>query len=68
MQAYGFANASLEIDKKPRLFCLPEKFAFNVENIFQMIDESLKENPKLRKSSPVEGIVLFKLQATFPCK
>lgn len=69
--AEGFAWAnSLNNDKNlPRLYCEPEKFSINTDNLTQILNDELTENNKIWTDKlPVE-LALFKgLEKTFPCK
>jgi len=67
-QGIHHANSLLELELKPRLYCPPDKLLLNVENVYQMIDATLKSKPTVAKASPITGIILVNLQQTFPCK
>ena len=54
--------------QKP-MFCSPEHFALNGENLFQLIDDFLKRHEAaIDKTVEVEYILIAALQETFPCK
>ncbi len=67
-QGIHYANSLLKLERKPRLYCPPDKLSLNVENVYQMIDATLKSKPTLPKTSSITGIILINLQQTFPCK
>jgi hypothetical protein len=51
------------------MFCSPEHFALNGENLFQIIDDFIKRHEAaLNKNVDIEYIMVFALQETFPCK
>ena len=59
---------NLKEGQKP-MFCSPEHFALNGENLFQIIDDFIKRHKAaMDKTFDIEYILVFALQETFPCK
>ena len=75
--AFGYANTTLEEDKKPLLYCQPSDLALNTLNLRQMLGSRITRNKADVSASDwnayirimnVAGELLGLLQETFPCK
>lgn len=68
-EGYNWANAQLEREKKPLLFCAPIGLALNSNNYLRVLDEAIAENREswLQLKMPVGGILLFALRSKLPC-
>jgi len=66
--ANGFLtlNTKLKFDGKGGVYCPPEKMFLTLDNINDILDEQVKENPSHKKAG-VEGVLLMGLIKTFPC-
>lgn len=71
---YGFSwiNTILISEGRPPLYCVPGNLVLNGDNYIRIIDDELVEDEKSNKSysqsSPIELILFFGLERTFPCK
>ena len=69
-EGYGWANAQLQQEKQPLLFCAPKSFAMNSENYLQILDEAIAKHRESWQQIkvPIGGILLFALRLKLPCE
>jgi hypothetical protein len=63
---YGFANAELEYQKKPLLWCQPATLGL-VEAQYVSIMEKYLQKSGSTANSPPAGVLLLAMEAQFPC-
>jgi hypothetical protein len=67
--AYLYADATLELDHKPTLFCVPRHLALTDENYIDIIDKQIAHaSPPFHDDFKIDGLLLRGLMFTFPCK
>jgi hypothetical protein len=68
-RGYTLSNVWNLSEGQKEMFCPPEHFALNGDNLFQLIDAFLKRHEaSIDKDFKIEYILLAALQETFPCK
>jgi hypothetical protein len=79
--AYGAANTDLAIHKEKMLFCQPRTLTLTVDNYVNIFEQELEKELEAVKQSektkegkqdwltdtPIEFVLLWGLEATFPC-
>lgn len=50
------------------LFCLPQNFSADYENYIKIIDRYLEKSRDVRPDMPIEVILLYGMQKSYPCK
>jgi hypothetical protein len=67
-QGISITNASLKIDKKPVIFCLPDDKIFDADDYIELIDDYLDKNSdKLEHDYQINMVLLLALKEAFPC-
>jgi hypothetical protein len=67
-QGISITNASLKIDKKPAIFCLPDDKIFDADDYIVLIDDYLDKNrDKLEHDYQINMVLLLALKDAFPC-
>jgi hypothetical protein len=68
--SYLAANVELALNKEKILFCQPRTLTLNADNyvnIFEKELAKLKEGEQDWADVPIEFVLLWGLEATFPC-
>lgn len=65
-EAYGFANAHLAEDARPRLYCAPENTALSTDDLQALVLGYTIRN-EYSKDFPVSLILLAAMQEAYPC-
>jgi hypothetical protein len=73
LDGVGFANALLDTNKRPPVYCEPDKLALNVSNLKQIVDRHYEKyksmyQKDLSKGLPFGAVALMALKDAFPCK
>lgn len=68
-EGYEWANAFLQDEKKPPLFCAPQNFSLNADNYIKLVDDELTKNRRLYSDLglPIGAILLRALKEKLPC-
>jgi hypothetical protein len=67
--AYIVANASARTKNQPQLYCQPSDLTLNALNYLDIFEKELaRDLPDAVRNYGDEGVLLFGLQRTFPCK
>ena len=67
-QGISVSNASLKIDRKPVMFCLPGDKIFDADDYIHLIDGYLDKNSdKLERDFQINMVLLLALKEAFPC-
>ena len=69
----SIANAVMGSEIGGKLFCPPSSFALTVENYFHILDEEIVRSEETKgydavQKDPIDILLLYGLQNTFPCK
>jgi hypothetical protein len=65
---FSWANTFLKMSTRPPLFCEPEHFSLNEQNLREILDKELQKWPeKETDDKPVAIWLLMGLQTAFPC-
>jgi hypothetical protein len=65
---FTMANAFIANNNEKLMYCQPDKFALDVQNLVNIVDETLrKPKPVFTDDNPIEIVVMAGLQDTFPC-
>jgi hypothetical protein len=68
MSGFNWANVRLDAEGRAELYCPPEGFAINAENIYRMTDNYIKTQDKEVGSGwPFDLFISKALMNTFPC-
>jgi len=66
---FKWANAHLKNEKRPQLFCEPDKLALNGENFMDLLTGYIEHyKPVIKDDWTVELMLLRALEEAFPCK
>lgn len=70
--AYMVANAHLNSQNNPMLFCQPDKLSLDVDNFVNILDIEIGDESKFLtesqlQSTPIALLLLRGLEKTFPC-
>ena len=77
LDAFGFANTTLDDEKKPLLYCEPQNLALNTINLRQMLNASIAKTKSILSESDwnqyakimnLAAELLGLLQGAFPCR
>jgi hypothetical protein len=64
---FSWANTALQLDNKPRLYCVPAKIALTADQEFDVLRRYVEGNPAFA-DKPVGAVLLFALRDAFPCR
>ncbi|WP_019446993.1 hypothetical protein [Cupriavidus sp. BIS7] len=68
-ESLGAANAQLQIERKPLLYCQPRSLSLNTGNVRAMLDnDQSRVVARLTDDVPLSTAVFYVLRETFPCK
>ncbi len=72
-EGFLIANAELAGQKRPLLYCQPDSFALNADNLLAILNDAMKKieentHTPLTDDMQIEAILLVGMQHTFPCK
>lgn len=66
----AWANAELEGDGKPPLFCVPDELSLTVDQTQQIFESEIRSQTELgieNEDWPLTSIMSLAMQRTFPC-
>jgi hypothetical protein len=64
---YQYANIALTMVKKQPIYCPPENFSLNNDNLIEILEKQLEKSPG-PDAAPIEPALFLGLVNTFPCK
>jgi hypothetical protein len=64
---YQYANIAMTIVKKQPIYCPPENFSLNSDNLIEILEKQLQKSPG-PDAAPIEPALFLGLVNTFPCK